>query len=121
MSTRFISLVVGGALAASAGSAFAFDAMLSTPKALRTQPSHRASVIAVIPANAVVDMARCDRGWCEAAYGGQVGFVYTPVLVSAGPAEPAPGVLTDVLTAPLGVIGGVVEAAPEPPPVVARY
>ncbi len=55
-------------------------------------------MIEVIPARAVIDMERCVRGWCEAAYAGQVGYVYTPVLVSARPVAPTDegpmGVLT---------------------------
>ena len=90
MLSKFVPALAGVAMAATVGSAFAFDAEIVAPKALRTHPSPRAAVITVIPAQSVINMERCVRGWCEAAYAGQVGFVYTPVLVSAGPAAPSP-------------------------------
>ena len=95
MSIRFIPLLVGVAMAATAGSAFAFDAMLNAPTAFRTRASHRAAVIEVIPAKTVIDMARCSRGWCEAAYAGRMGYVYTPILISGEPVSPADGDLIE--------------------------
>ena len=81
-------------------------------------------MIEVIPANAVIDMARCHRGWCEAAYAGQMGYVYTPVLVSGEPVSAADEGPIELLTAPVTVVGGVFDAvapAPASAPVVARY
>ncbi len=122
MSSRLLPILAGAAIAATASSAFAFDAMVSAPTALRTHASHRAGVIEVIPANAVIDMARCYRGWCEATYAGQTGYVYTPVLVSTEPVSSADVGPIGVLTAPVTVVGGVLgAAAPPPAPVVARY
>ena len=95
MSIRFIPLLVGVAMAATAGSAFAFDAMLNGPTAFRARASHRAAVIEVIPAKTVIDMARCSRGWCEAAYAGRMGYVYTPILISGEPVSPADGDLIE--------------------------
>jgi SH3-like domain-containing protein len=77
-------------MAVTAGSASAFDAMVIVPAQLRTHGSHRATVIEVIPANAAIDMVRCNRGWCEAAYAGQTGHVYTPHIISGEPPAPAP-------------------------------
>ena len=85
MLSKFVPALAGVAMAATVGSAFAFDAEIVAPKALRTHPSPRAAVIMVIPAQSVINMERCVRGWCEAAYAGQLGYVYTPVLVSATP------------------------------------
>ena len=122
MSSRFLPIFAGVAMAATASAAFAFDAMVTAPTALRTHASHRAAVIEVIPANAVIDMAHCYRGWCEAAYAGQMGYVYTPVLVSGEPVSPADEGPMEVLTAPATLVGGVFGAvAPAPTPVVARY
>jgi uncharacterized protein YraI len=121
MVSRFVPALAGVAMAASVGSAFAFDAEIVAPKALRTRPSPRAAVITVIPPRAVIDMERCVRGWCEAAYAGQVGFVYTPVLVSTGPAAPAPigagplGILTAPLTLPFEATGAVLNGAADFP------
>ena len=118
MSSKFVPVLAGVAMVATAGSAFAFDAMLAGPKALRTHASSRAAIIEVIPARAVVNMERCVRGWCEAVYAGQVGYVYTPVLVSGravasndfgGPL----GILTAPITLPItatgAVLGGVAD------------
>jgi hypothetical protein len=62
-------------------------------------------------------MERCVRGWCEAAYAGQMGYVYTPVLVGTWSGSPAVEGPWDVLTAPItvpiaatgAVLGGVAE------------
>ena len=99
MLSKFVPALAGVAMAATVGSAFAFDAEIVAPKALRTRPSPRAAVIMVIPAQSVINMERCVRGWCEAAYAGQLGYVYTPVLVSATPPG-SPG-----LEGPMGNMG----------------
>ena len=104
MLTKFVPALAGVAMAATVGSAFAFDAEIVAPKALRTRPSPRAAVIMVIPAQSVINMERCVRGWCEAAYAGQLGYVYTPVLVSATPPG-SPG-----LEGPMGILGAPIEA-----------
>ena len=104
MLTKFVPALAGVAMAATVGSAFAFDAEIVAPKALRTRPSPRAAVITVIPAQSVINMERCVRGWCEAAYAGQLGYVYTPVLVSATPPG-SPG-----LEGPLGILAAPIEA-----------
>ena len=117
MLSKFVPVLAGVALAATAGSAFAFDAMVSAPTALRTHASPRAALIEVIPARAVINMERCVRGWCEAAHAGQMGYVYTPVLVGTWSGSPAVEGPWDVLTAPItvpiaatgAVLGGVAE------------
>ena len=124
MLSRFIAALAGAAMAASVGSAFAFDAQIVAPKALRTHPSPRAAVITVIPARAVINMERCVRGWCEAAYAGQLGFVYTPVLVSAtppgSPVDEGPlGILAAPITLPLAATGAAFGGAAEFPGAVA--
>ena len=123
MVSRFVPALAGVAMLASVGSALAFDAEIVAPKALRTRPSPRAAVMTVIPPGAVIDMERCARGWCEAAYAGQVGFVYTPVLVSTGPAAPTGegplGILTAPLTLPFEATGAVLNGAAEFPGAVA--
>ncbi len=89
MSRRFLTVLAGVALAASATSAFAFDAILSSPKALHTHPWHRSAVIEVLAPTTVINIVGCRHGWCQAAApNGVVGFVHTPVLVGA---VPAPG------------------------------
>jgi uncharacterized protein YraI len=118
MLSKFVPVLVGVAMAAAATSAFAFDAMVSAPTALRTHASRRAAVIEVIPAKAVIDMARCNRGWCEAAYGGQMGYVYTPVLVSAEPVSPTDEGPMMLLIAPVNATGAVLGAAAEVPAAV---
>ena len=117
MVSRFVPALAGVAMAATVGSALAFNAEIVAPKALRTHPSPRASVISVIPSGAVINMERCVRGWCEAAYAGQLGYVYTPVLVSTTPAvspwaidEGPLGILAAPITLPLAATGAVAGA-----------
>ncbi len=120
MSSKFRSVLAGVALAASATSAFAFEAVLSSPKALHTHPWHRSGVIEVLPPTSVVDISGCRHGWCEAtAVNGAVGFVYTPVLIGA---VPVPGWWWGwgAWTAPwapvAAVVGGPVTVAFNPQP-----
>ncbi|HEY8139299.1 MAG TPA: hypothetical protein VIF61_15765 [Methylocystis sp.] len=119
MVLRFVPALAGVAMAATVGSAFAFDAVLVAPKALRTHASPRAAVITVIPPRAVINMERCVRGWCEAAYAGQVGFVYTPVLVSTTPVSPADEGPLGLLNAPFEATGAVFGGVAEFPDAVA--
>jgi hypothetical protein len=124
MLSKFVPALAGVAMAATVGSAFAFDAEIVAPKALRTHPSPRAAVITVIPAQSVINMERCVRGWCEAAYAGQLGYVYTPVLVSAtppgSPAGEGPlGPLTAPLAVPFEATGAVFNGVAEFPGAVA--
>ncbi len=87
MSSKFYSVLAGVALAASATSAFAFEAVLSTTKGLHTHPWHRSAVIEVLPPSSVINISGCRHGWCQAqAINGAVGFVHTPVLVGWTPA-----------------------------------
>jgi hypothetical protein len=124
MLSKFVPALAGVAMAATVGSAFAFDAEIVAPKALRTHPSPRAAVIMVIPAQSVINMERCVRGWCEAAYAGQLGYVYTPVLVSAtppgSPGDEGPlGPLTAPLALPFEATGAVFNGVAEFPGAVA--
>ncbi|ARN80193.1 hypothetical protein [Methylocystis bryophila] len=135
MSSKFLSVLAGVALAASATSAFAFEAVLSSPKALHTHPWHRSGVIEVLPPASVINISGCRHGWCEAtAINGAVGFVYTPVLVGAVPAPGwwwgwgpwsapfAPLAAVEAIPNPLGLVAGLLAPAPVvPAPVVASY
>jgi hypothetical protein len=127
MPPRIVSVLAGAVLAASATSAFAFEAMAPRATAMRTHASPRAGVIGVIPPNVTFDVGRCRGGWCAAAYAGRMGFVHTPVLVGAAPAETAGFGPFDLLTAPFTAIGSAFGSAaevappPEGPPVVATY
>ena len=130
MSSKFLSVLAGVALAASATSAFAFEAVLSSSKALHTHPWHRSGVIEVLAPTTVINITGCRRGWCQAqAPNGPVGFVYTPVLVGAAP---APGwwwgwgawtapVAAAAAMDPFAVVGGLFAPPPAPAPVVASY
>jgi uncharacterized protein YraI len=111
MSAKFLSLLCGVALAGAATSAFAFDAMVTAPRLMRAHPSHHAAVIGSVPANAIVDMARCSHGWCEAAYDGRMGYIYTPTLVSTGPTAPEFDAPLGVITLPVAAAATVVDAA----------
>ena len=146
MSSKFLSVLAGVALAASATSAFAFDAVLGAPKALHTNPWHRSAVIERLPATTAVNVIGCRYGWCEVtAANGATGFVRSPGLLGvAVAAAPAPIVAADrvrvvpVAAAPVAPVapyrtGGLFgfglfdgffgrdEAVVAPVPVVASY
>jgi hypothetical protein len=121
MSFRLFPMLAGVALSATAGSAFAFDAGLENPMPLRTEPSRLAAVITVIPANTVVDLIRCNRGWCETTYAGRVGFVHSPILTSTrpGPAFFAQAQAPAAPTSPVGsLFGAATPATPGNQPAV---
>ncbi len=127
MSSKFLSVLAGVALAASATSAFAFEAVLSSTKALHTHPWHRSAVVEVLPPTSVINISGCRHGWCQAqAVNGAVGFVYTPVLVGAVPAPgwwwgwgpwTAPWAPVAALTAPVAVALNPQPLPPLPNPV----
>ncbi|QGM45858.1 SH3 domain-containing protein [Methylocystis heyeri] len=114
MSSKMLSILAGIAFVASATSAFAFDAQVTRATPLRTHASPHAGVIEVVPANSIIDMQRCARGWCEASYDGRMGYVYTPVLMNGEPSTPGPTpfeVITAPVTVPVTVVGAAVGAA----------
>ncbi len=118
MSSRFLSVVAGVALAASATSTFAFEAVLSAPKALHVHPWHRSAVIEVLPATAAINITGCRHGWCQAAApNGALGFVYTPVVVGVPAAGWGWG--WGAWTAPFAPVAAA--PVPAPAPVVASY
>jgi len=113
MSSKFLPVLAGVALAASATSAFAFEAVLSSTKALHTHPWHRSGVIEVLPPTSVVNILGARGGWAQVQTAdGHVGFLYTPVLVGA--AVPAPGWWWGwgPWTAPWAPVAAVVGPAP---------
>ncbi|MFY9656859.1 MAG: SH3 domain-containing protein [Methylocystis sp.] len=129
MSSKFLSVLAGVALAASVTSAFAFEAVLSSTRAVHTHPWHRSAVVGVLPAGATINILAERGGWSEVAGpNGLVGFVRTPLLVSAAPAAWGPGALAApfgaaeaVVATPFNLVGGVFAPAPAPAPVVASY
>ncbi len=131
MSSRFLSVLAGVALAASATSAFAFEATLTSAKAVHTHASQRSAVVAVLPAGATINILAERRGWSAVAGpDGVVGFVRTPELVSATPGAWSPagalgapfGAVGSLVSAPFNVVGGIFAPAPAgPAPVVASY
>jgi hypothetical protein len=141
MSPKFLSVLAGVALAASATSAFAFEAVLSSTKALHTHPWHRSAVIEVLAPTTVINITGCRHGWCQAqAPNGPVGFVHTPVLVGAAPAPgwwwgwgawsgpvvpvaaaPFAPVYPVAAVNPLGFLGDIFAPEPVAAPVVASY
>jgi len=132
MALRFLSVLAGVALAATATSAFAFDAVLASAKGLHTHPWHHSHVIEVLPPGAAVNIIAARHGWAEVQTpGGVVGFVHTPILAGAVPApgwwwgwgawnvvDPVAPVVGVVAT-PFDLLGGLF--APAPAPVVATY
>jgi len=106
MSSKFLPVLAGVTVMACATSAFAFEAQVTKPTPLRTHAYRGAAIIEVIPANTVIDMAKCVRGWCEAVYADKIGYVHTPVLLST---EPIPAYVgpEDVILVPFTAIGVV--------------
>ena len=114
MSSRLLSALAGVAIMATTSSAFAFSAVVVKPTALRTHAAQGAAVIDVVPPNTEFDMSRCNRGWCEAAYAGQVGYIHAPLLVSAPSDTFHDAGPFGLLALPFDAAGGVVGAVTAP-------
>lgn len=88
------SAFAAASMVLAAGAALA--APVTSPANVRSGPSTKLPVIAVIPAGADVDVINCGGGWrrdwCQVSYGGTTGFVPAGVLAPSG---------QDVIVAPV--------------------
>jgi len=125
MASRFTPLLVAATICASAGAAAAFEAHVTAPTELRAGPGMRHHVVAMIPANAAFEAIDCRR-WCQVQYGGAMGYVQAPLVVSGAPASdwdngPFGLLMTPFAAADAMVGGGYGPAPQQQPPVVASY
>lgn len=67
-------------------------AFASTTVRLRTQPSADATVRAVIPIGAAVEVQRCDSAWCRVQFKRLDGFVAEQFLADTAPSVTLTGV-----------------------------
>ena len=81
------TLVAGGILWLSCGSASAAPAIASEDLNLRAGAGSQYGVVAVIPGGATVDARGCGGGWCRVSYAGRSGFARRDFLAFGGRAS----------------------------------
>jgi hypothetical protein len=113
------SVIAALALAVSASSASAFEAMLGGNVILHAHPNGRH--LMTLAAGDIVDIDHCNHSWCAVTHGEHAGYLYLPRVADGnvygprggaagvqdgGPAELAAG----IVTAPVRAAGNVVNA-----------
>jgi uncharacterized protein YraI len=73
---------------------------------LRAGPTQNSPSLGIIPGGSTIPAGPCGRGWCQAALGGQIGYVSQQYLDFGGPP-------------PIGYVPVPSYAPPPPPPVYA--
>jgi hypothetical protein len=99
-----------------AASSFAEPAMTGAPVTMRAAPTGKARVLQRIPANAEIDLANCNHGWCYSSWRNIFGYIPADVIVAGGspgwpasgppPLPPPAGVAPPVVVAPAFTWGG---------------
>lgn len=106
-----LSLVAVGALVGSVSTASAFEAMLGGNFALYDRPHSRHQIM-TLGAGEIVNIDRCDRGWCVVTQP-QAGYIYWSRVLDGnvygprggvGPAEAAAGLVTAPINAGLSIL-----------------
>jgi Bacterial SH3 domain len=77
-------------LAMSTGAAFAVMSKTKTDVALRTAPAAQADLILNVPADAIVSVGHCSRGWCSVTWNNYGGYVRESALKLQGTPAGAP-------------------------------
>jgi len=65
--------------------------MTGAPVAMRAAPSAKAHVVQRIPRSAEVEIGKCARGWCRAAWKGLPGYIPAEAVVLGPPTATPPG------------------------------
>jgi uncharacterized protein YraI len=89
MRSRLKPLIVIAAFAASSNAASAYSGATMKTAALHAAPSDRSPVVAMIPANAPIDIGPC-RAYCLVSYGDLEGYVAASLILAEAPAPRAP-------------------------------
>jgi len=89
MRSRLTPLLVAASLAASCGAASAYAGRVCAPASLYAGPGGASPVVAVIPANAQVDVGPC-RAYCLVSYGDVEGYVASSLVIAESPAPLEP-------------------------------
>ena len=92
------ALLLAAAVGAAPGGATAFEAYVAAAMPLRISPSVKAEAVTTMAANIPFNVLGCGR-WCQAQYGGTMGYVPAPLVIAGAP-PPAPGVWAAPLTLP---------------------
>jgi len=113
-----MALLVGTALALSAGHAVADPALATSDVNMRGGPGTQYPVVGRIPGGSTVEAVNCTAGWCEAQFGGRSGYVNQSYLDFGGDAQPAPPVQVrpDLGGPPPGAIPVAPPGSYPPPP-----
>lgn len=89
MGSSLKPLFVIAALAASSGAASAYSGTTLKSAHLYAAPSNRSAVVAMIPANAQIDVGPC-RDYCLVSYGDFEGYVASSLVFAEAPAPYQP-------------------------------
>jgi uncharacterized protein YraI len=89
MLSRFTPLLVAAALAATCGAASAYPGTVAAPASILAGPFATSPVVAVIPANAQIDVGPC-KAYCRVCYGDVEGYVASALIVALAPAPLEP-------------------------------
>jgi hypothetical protein len=90
---RMIRRIAFGAFAIVAATPLALAelAMTGVPVAMRAAPSGKAQIVQRIPASAEIEVAECDRGWCQAWWRQIPGYIPADAVVLGPPPATLPG------------------------------
>jgi len=118
MNTMKFALLVGAALALSAGHAAADPALATSDVNIRSGPGTQYPLVGHIPGGSTVEAVNCNAGWCAARFGGRAGYVNQSYLDFGGDAQPAPPVQVrpDLGGPPPGAIPVAPPGSYPPPP-----
>lgn len=114
-----VCLAAVGALIGLISTASAFEAMLGGTFALHPRPNSRHHIM-LLGAGEIVDIDRCNHGWCLVRHGEHTGYVYMPRVLDGNVYGPGRGgggsddgfadVGAGVVTAPVRAAGEAVDA-----------
>ena len=95
------------------GAAFAQDVMATTDLNLRDGPGPNAAILAVIPAEGMVELEGCVAGtrWCRVDYDGTVGFAYADYLVRSGATDAIVAADAQTIELDTGFVAGATAGA----------
>jgi uncharacterized protein YraI len=89
MGSRFTPLLVAAALAAFCGAASAYPGTVAASASILAGPFATSPVVAVIPANAQIDVGPC-KAYCRVSYGDVEGYVASALIFAQAPAPLEP-------------------------------
>ena len=84
-------LLAAGLCVIFAAPSFADQAMTGAPVTMHATASSKSHVVERIPANAEIDLSKCDHGWCYASWRNLFGYIPADAVVLGPPPATLPG------------------------------